>query len=378
MQKIIHCIISLEIGGAEMMLAKVAHHTDYGRFQPMVVSLGSPGPIGNSMVKNGIPVLALGKKPGHLDLRTVWQLYRILRREKPALIQTHLYEANIYGLLAASLAGIPIIWGIRNADLDYSYYRLRSRLSFLANRFFSSRPEAILVNSHAGRTYHIAKGFDGRKMVVIPNGFELDRFHPNIESRHSVRKELGLDPDALLIGRVARFDPMKDYPSLIQACKQVTEKVPSAFFLFIGREVTGENEDLRQQIRSHGLEKQILLLGQREDIPRLMAGMDIAVSSSRTEGFPNVIGEAMACGTPCVATDVGDCRFLLGTTGRIVPPKRPELLAEALISIAQLPGEDRRQLGMQARHRILDHFEIGKVTRQVEALYNHILADQSM
>jgi glycosyltransferase involved in cell wall biosynthesis len=374
MIKIVHCINGLDVGGAEMMLFRTVTHMPRERISSLVVSVMSVGAMGERIQQAGIPVVALGKTPGKPDPRMVWKLYWLLRREKPDIVQTHMYEANLYGLLAAKLARVPVIWGIRCSDMDFSSYRPLSRLSFSLGRLFSGLPDVTVVNSEAGRKYHIERGYDGKRMIVIPNGFELGRFRPDLEQHRSFRAELGIGDDVLLVGHVARFDAMKDYATLMQAAGIAAQRDPSARFVLVGDQVTMENAGLARWIHNAGIESRIHLLGHRSDIPRIMAGLDVFVSSSISEGFPNVVGEAMACGVPCVVTDVGDSAFLVGDTGRVVPAKDPNTLADAIFELLAMAPEERTRLGQAARRLVEENFEIGKVTRRLEQLYESVIA----
>ncbi len=375
MIKVVHCINGLNVGGAEMMLYKTTTRMARDRIATLVVSVMAVGPIGERIQHAGIPVVAFGKTPGKPDPRMVWKLYRLLRREKPDVVQTHMYEANLYGVLAAKLARVPIIWGIRCSDMDLSLYSPLSRLSFQLGARLSHLPDATIVNSEAGRTYHIARGYDGRRMVVVPNGFELDRFRPDAEARRAFRAELGLDDDALLVGRVARFDAMKDYATFAQAAGIAATQDARLRFVLAGERVTSENAELAHWVQQAGIASRAHLLGRRNDVPRVMAGLDVLVSSSAFgEGFPNVIGEAMACGVPCAVTDTGDSAFVVGDTGVVAPVRNPTALAEALLTLTRLPRAERAQRGQAARQRVAENFDIERVVARSEKLYADVLA----
>jgi glycosyltransferase involved in cell wall biosynthesis len=376
MIKIVHLISELEIGGTEMMLYKTATRLDHKRFASSVVSVTSNGPLGDRLEQSGIRVMALGKRRGIPDPRALYKLYRILRRDKPALVQAHMYEANLYALVASRMAGLPVIWGIRCAEVDFGLYSAWSGLGFRLNRRFSRFADAIVVNSEAGRKYHAAQGFDTRNMVVIPNGFDLDSFQPNTENRRALRMDLGLPEDAFVVGRIARYDPLKDYGTLIRAASMVVKHCPNVYFLFVGAGVTKDNPELMHAVQTEGLTNRMLLLGQRNDVPSLMSCLDLAISSSISEGFPNVVGEAMASHVPCVVTDVGDSAYLVGETGRVVPPKDPAALAHAMEELVQMAPDDRANLGAAACRRIQDHFDIRRVAEQTEQLYMDVLTQK--
>jgi glycosyltransferase involved in cell wall biosynthesis len=209
-------------------------------------------------------------------------------------------------------------------------------------------------------------------MVVIPNGFDLSVFRPNPDHAAAVRDELMLDRDAVLLGIVGRFDPAKDHKNFIAAAALVREQLPNVHFLLCGDGVEHKNLQLSNWIADAGLSRSCHLLGGRNDMPRIMASLDILVSSSYTEGFSNVIGEAMSSGVPCVVTDVGDSAFTVGSTGRVVKPSAYRPLADACLELLKLPATVRRDLGLQARNRIAELFEISSVVKRYTDIYEEL------
>lgn len=210
-------------------------------------------------------------------------------------------------------------------------------------------------------------------MVVIPNGFDMEGWKPDPGARVDVRRELGLPLEAPLIGLISRFDPVKDHRTFTLAALRLLNQLPNVHFLLCGGGVTWENSELSAWIRSSGAASHFRLLGERDDIPRLTAALDLAALSSYTEGFPNVIGEAMACGVPCVTTDVGDAAYIVGETGRVVPPRQPEALAEALRELIEDGPERRAALGAAARRRVAEYFDLPGVAARYEGLYRDIV-----
>jgi len=243
---------------------------------------------------------------------------------------------------------------------------------------FSNWPSLIVNNSKKSAAQHAALGFPAGKTVVIPNGFDTDTFVPSDEARASVRAELGVPQDTLLVGRVGRYHHTKDYPNFLRAAGLLLRDYPDIQFLVAGKNIDWNNESLRRYVQEFGLIERIHLLGERVDIPRLTAALDIAVSSSHAEGFPNVIGEAMACAVPCVVTDVGDSGWLVGDTGRIIASQDAEALAANCGELICLSREERQQLGSAARRRINTRYSIASVARLYEALYQHILAEGTL
>jgi glycosyltransferase involved in cell wall biosynthesis len=213
---------------------------------------------------------------------------------------------------------------------------------------------------------------------VIPNGIDADVFAPSFEARASVRSELGLPAEALVIGMVGRYHRMKDHANFLRAAVSVSETHPEAHFILAGRGVDGDNRELRGLIDELGLSRRTHLLGQRHDVPRLTAALDVFTLSSRYgESFPNVIGEAMACAVPCVVTDLGDAAWIVGDTGRVVPPGDSDALARAWAEMIALGAEGRATLGRAALSRVGELFPVKSVVRRYEALYEAVLAGRA-
>jgi glycosyltransferase involved in cell wall biosynthesis len=345
--RVVHIISGLELGGAEMMLYQLLGGSDRERFQSEVVSMTEGGSVGERIGQLGIPVHALGMRR---RLPTPWHLLpliRVLRRARPDVIQTWMYHADLFGGVAARLAGrIPVVWGIHHTQLERE-------------------------SSEATRRVHIQMGYAPDKMQVIPNGIDLDRFRPDPEARTSVRAELGLEPEAFLIGMVARFHPQKDHHTFVRAASLLADQ-PGVHFLLCGKGITGQNAELSGWIGGAGMGSRIHLLGLREDIPRVVAALDISTLSSRSEAFPLVVGEAMASGVPCVVTDVGDLAEIVGTAGVVVPPRDPEALAEAWNTVIGAGPEGRARLGELARKRIAERYSLQAAVMRYQDLYTSL------
>jgi glycosyltransferase involved in cell wall biosynthesis len=213
--------------------------------------------------------------------------------------------------------------------------------------------------------------------VIIPNGFDVDRFQPNPQARQDLRGQLALDDRVPVIGMAARFHPMKDHLTFLRAAKLVHSQHPEAHFLLVGPNVDKNNLQLQEAIQSSGLEKQVHLLGERQDMPAIYSALDIAsLSSAWGEGFPNVIGEAMACGIPCAVTDIGDAGLVVGDCGFSVPAREPQSLAAAWCKLLEMGPDGRRELGRRARQRVIDLYALPAIVRQYETLYERTLEAQ--
>ncbi|MEM9804833.1 MAG: glycosyltransferase [Cyanobacteria bacterium P01_D01_bin.56] len=374
MIKLVIVITGLNTGGAEMMLLKLVERLS-PQFSSEVISLTEIGEIGKLIQSSGIPVTALGMRRGIPNPILFWRLVLLLQRCRPDIVHTWMYHADLLGGIAAKLAKVPVlVWNIRNSDLSPRRTRLSTRLTakFCA-RLSRLLPNKIQCCSSMARDIHISLGYAAEKFVIIPNGFDLQRFQPDRQARLSVRHEIGISHNAPLVGLVARFDPQKNHVGFIQAASALHQKRADVQFVLIGENVDHTNPELVAAVRQSQIDRFVHMLGFRADIPRLMAALDVFVSSSHGEAFPNVLGEAMACSVPCVVTDVGDSAYIVGNTGRVVAPGDMVGLAKSVEILLGLPEDKRQKLGRQARQRIQKNFEISHVVGTYEFLYQTLL-----
>jgi len=364
-------ITGLPRGGAEMMLYKLLSRIDRTRFESAVIALKEEGPMAERIRALGTSVESLGMRGALGDLGRLVRLRRSLVQHAPHVVQTWLYHADLLGGLAAKLAGSPpVVWGVRMGGLDPREVRASSiRIAHLCARLSRRLPSRIVCCSKAGQQWHGALGYDEGRMTLIPNGFDIDEFHPDESARRAVRAELGVADATALVGLVARFDPHKDHQNFVAAAAELTESFRDVRFVLLGAGADATNAALTRWIDDTAIRDRFVLLGSRSDVSRFTAAFDVAVSSSSGEGFSNVIGEAMACEVPCIVTDVGDSSWIVGDTGRVVPPRDPTALAGAIGEMLRLNDESRRQLGRAARQRVLDNFELSHVVRRYEELY---------
>jgi len=363
-----HVITGLATGGAEMMLLKLLSANRAS--QSIVVSLTDKGTIGPHIAQLGIPVHALGLRRSMPNPFRIMAIRKLLRDFQPQIIQGWMYHGNLMASVAAYRSGKPVLWNIRQSVYDLTQERRLTAWMIRVGASFSRRPAAIIYNSQTSARQHEAIGYDDTKRVLIPNGFDCEVFRPDEDARQAVRQELGIGNSAVLVGLIARYHPMKDHASFLHAAGLVAKAHPSVFFLLAGNGVTVEQPALLKIISEHQLPGRVFLLGERSDMPRLTAALDILCSSSWAEAFSNTIGEAMACAVPCVVTDVGESASIVADTGLVVPPRTPQALAEAISQLIEAGSGRMRQLGEAARGRIEREFSLPVIAQCYERLYS--------
>ena len=368
--RVAHIIPGLRVGGAEKVLTLLALETDPSVITSTVISIAGEGPLAESLRQAGVPLRVL-------DLREYWRslvdfvrLILLLRRDRPELVQTWLYHGDVIGGLAARMAGVKtVVWNLRVApDLEEleAGIRIQIRLAALLSRWV---PRRIVACAAAVRDAHIDLGYVASPIVLIPNGFELPL--PDETARIRLREDIGLPPDTLLVGRVARNHPHKDHGTFLRAARGVVDVRSDIHFVLCGEGMTNHNMALMNEIEHLGIAPNIHLLGPLDDTARFNAALDVACSSSVIEGFPNAIGEAMACGVPVVATNVGGTSELVGKAGLLVPRSNPRALATALLDLIDSP-DDRSRLGALARERIAEQFGVDLMVNRYVSLYKDL------
>ncbi|HZZ83170.1 MAG TPA: glycosyltransferase [Anaeromyxobacteraceae bacterium] len=373
--RVLHVITGLNLGGAEVMLHRLLQASARVDGAQEVVSLTDLGPVAERIKQLGIPTLAVGMRRAPTPARLM-ELTRLIRAFQPDVVQTWMYHADLLGGLCARAAGrAPIAWGIHNNALDPGSSRRTTYWTVAAcARLSRSLPDRIVCVSRAARDLHVAKGYDAGKMVVIPNGFDLEQFRPDQGEREALRTELGVEPSQLLVGLIARVDPQKDHLTFIRAAALLARRRREARFLLCGEGTAATSGALADAIAEAGLADRFHLLGRREDVRRVLNALDLCTLCSTSEAFPLVLGEAMACGLPCVATEVGDCAYLLGDAGRVVPPRDPAALARGWEELLALGAAGRRRLGLAARARIEAGFGISRIAALYLELYRGLAA----
>lgn len=369
--KVVHVISGLDVGGAEMMLLKLLATLDRAVFEPEVISLRPGGQCRTLFEAQNIPVHSLSITKGVPSPASILALRRLGRDLDPDVVQGWMYHGNLAAVLLARFArGKPALyWNIRHSVADLGLEKPATRLAIRAGGLLSRKPQRIIFNSATSLGQHESLGYPRNKGLMIPNGFDLDRFRPSPSARTELRRELGLDPETALVGVAARRHPLKGHEDFLEAAARLTGAPRPVAFALAGQGVTFEDRPLMDLIKSLGLEGQVFLLGPRQDMPAFMAGLDLLCVPSLGEAFPNVLGEAMACEVPCVATDVGDSRHIIADTGRAVPPGLPDALAAAMGELLDLDSAARTELGGRCRSRIRENYSLENIAGHYASLY---------
>lgn len=370
---VVHVITGLNVGGAERALFTLLTGGLEGPFRNHVISLMEEGHYGPLLREAGVGVTCLNMRSRRPDLAAVLRLRQILRRQAPQIIQGWMYHGNIAATFgAAGMCLAPkLVWNVRSSLDAFDEHGGLTRGLINLGSWISRRPTAIIYNCERSRAQHEAVGYAKSKGRVIPNGFDTALWSPDGGDRVRVRATLGVNQDGFLLGFVGRHHPHKDLRNLLIALAPVMAAQSAVHAVFIGRGIDQQAADLAPLFGKLPSDR-VHLHGERDDVPTLMRGLDLLCLPSRTEGFPNVVGEAMATEVPCVVTDVGDAAFIVGDAGWVVPPRDSKALAEAINEAVILSAPSRHRRGAAARARILRDYSLGSVVELYRGLYNQI------
>jgi glycosyltransferase involved in cell wall biosynthesis len=368
---------SLGRGGAERQLVLLATWLHDMGWRVAVACFYAGGPFQRDLEQAGVPVIDLAKRGRWDVLGFVWRLLGVFRKFEPVIVHGYLPVPNMLSLLARwARPSVRVVWGVRASNVDLSQYDWLSRLTFWLQCRLARSADLIIANSSAGMAHHVAHGFPQRVMRVIPNGIDTSRFRFGAAGRERMRREWGVPESAVLVGLVGRLDPMKDHPTFLKAAACLASVDPKWWFVCVGDGAADYWAKLQRKAAELGIGQRLIWAGACDDMPAAYSALDIAASSSYGEGFSNVVSEAMACGRPCVVTDVGDSAWIVGELGVVVPPRNPVALAagiESLIARLETQGDELRRA---AREQIELQFSVAKLVEKTTSILEALMEQQ--
>ena len=368
--KILHIITGLETGGAENALLNILQGGLAKQHSNTVISLNGLGTVGPKIRTLGVDVLDINMKSRIPKIANLRAIKNITQEINPDVIQGWMYHGNLAAQYASkhSSEECRTIWNVRHSLYDLKHEKLFTRQIIRMNKLLSKKPDAIIYNSKVSKKQHEKFGFCSKQGRVIPNGVSLDLFTRSNDVRVQERKTLQISEDSIVIGHVARLHPIKDHENFLRAVTKILNQFENVEIIMIGPGVTEDASNV-----SKYKDDRIHMLGERDDVCNLMNTMDIFCLSSKSEAFPNVLIEAMSLGIVCVATDVGDSRYILDETGIVVPPEDEHLLHDGLHKMIECGSEELRNRGLGARCRVEKYFSIHTTVKKYINLYEALL-----
>lgn len=367
-----HLVPDLVVGGAETALVRLLEGLDRARFASLVVTLRDGGALVERARAAGASVASLGMRTRAPSPLTLARLRAALRAFAPDVLQGWMYHGNLAAWLGARLLPVrpAVAWNIRQSLARDAHERGTTRVVIRANVLLSRGVEGIVYNARTSAAQHAALGFDASRAEVVPNGFDTELFRPDPPARAALRAALGIPPDALLAGMVARVHPVKRHDLFLAAIAAAAREGLDVHAVVAGGGAVADDPALAPLVAAAGGAGRVHLLGERQDVERILPALDVLVSASGwAEGFPNVLGEAMACGVPCLVTDTGDCAQIVGDAGVVVAPGDGARLAAALAELLRRPADERRRMGERGRARIVASFTLARCVERYASLY---------
>jgi glycosyltransferase involved in cell wall biosynthesis len=370
-KKVVFLIRDLNYGGAQRQLVTLVKGLkEY--FDVTLLYFYPGGALEKDLHGSGVRSICLEKQQRWDVFGFFWRLLQYLRQIQPDVLHGYLGESNLVATFVKPFfTSTRIVWGIRESNTDPNLYGWLGRFISQITPILSRFADLMIINSYAGRTYYTTQGYPTKKMVVILNGIDVERFHPDPKAGAKVRKEWGISSEMILIGLVGRLAPMKDHPTFLRAVALMCKERQDVHFVCVGIGPENYAQELYRLTNELDICDRVIWAGARTDMPAVNNALDIACSSSsHGEGFPNVIGEAMACGVTCVVTDNGDSKLIVGDTGMVIPPSNPQAL---FLSWLQILSSDRQQLSIMARQRIMDNYTTQKLYETTETVLSKII-----
>jgi glycosyltransferase involved in cell wall biosynthesis len=378
MIRIVFLISSLHRGGAEKQLTLLVRGLDHSRFHCTVVTVNAGGELAHELdgIEN-VEVISIHKRGRRDSVRALWRLSQMIRRLNPDIVHGYLDSGNVLALISGKLVRAHVVWGVRSSHLDSNELDFLSQLYRRLGSLLSAHADLIIANSTAGREYATSIGYPPDRVITIPNGFETDRFAPDHLARSRARDGWGIADDTLVVGLVARLDPVKDHPTFLRAAALLAQRMPGVKFVCVGGGLREYQRELKQLAKDLSLDGQVIWAGETADMPAAQNGLDVASLVSTSEGFANAVGEAMACAVPCVVTDVGDSAEIVGNTGIVVMSGDAHALSEAWQKMLTFTPGERGYRGTQARMRILENYSVALLVERTSNALLSLVGDPS-
>lgn len=369
--RVLHVITGLHVGGAEMMLLKLLQSQAKGnKYQSIVLSIQAHGELEGEVRRCCENVISLDIRAPYKALFNIPKVLQLVREFKPEVTQGWLYHGNLLSSLLKFTVNrrSTLVWNIRSSA------QVRSGLSTRFVRWWciklSSYPAQIVYNSLRGYQYHKSIGYCTKSTSIIANGVNTEVFYPNFKMRDTFRASNGIPDDAMVVGIAGSLRTEKNYPLFFKLAVNALEKFPDTVFIAAGRGVVESNPSLTSVRFSKALRKNLMLLGEVRDMTGYMNALDVFVLTSDTEGFPNVVAEAMACGKPCVVTNAGDCKMLVEGRGEVVPIGDLNALVSSLSLLLNLSPKELNDIGDTSRKHIQDNFQMTRISQYYDDLYS--------
>lgn len=358
---------SLGVGGTERQLITLARGLRAEGCHASIVTFYDEA---SGFETEGLPVLHAGKSGRYDIYGFVKRLRSTILSTSPDLVHSYLVTPNIASALMKRLIRKPLIWDLRASDVDLDRFGRFDKVTYSLAHRLAKVPDKIVVNSRAGLDHHASLGYPRDKMVFIHNGIDTETFKPDPAGASRVRSEWRVPDHHLLVGLVGRDDPLKDHATFLTAAAIAGPALPDVSFACVGTDA----EWLTSQVNATPIRQRTVVAGKRSDMPAVYSAFDLVVSSSMSEGFPNVLAEAMACGTPCIGTDAGDSRLIIGDDSKVVPVKDVDALAALLVAQLKKGKQQLIAEGSSARARVTEEFSVGRMVESYQHLYEEVIA----
>ena len=373
MTKVLHIITGLGQGGAERQLSNLVSEC---AFESAIFSIMKPGVMANEIHASNVRIYS-GDARNVASLGWLIKLRKSIKSFNPDLIMGWMYHGNIASFISSFMGfSGPVIWNIRHSLHDLQKERTSTRLAIRAGSYITRSPSRIIYNSAAAADQHEALGFHSGKRAILANGFDLERFKPDALARKDFREKLDISPDKLLLGVVGRSHPMKNHHGWLQAFRQTIDVNKNMHCIMAGTGVAGPDSLLSKTVKELSLEEHVTLLPQTPNPEKLYPALDLLVMpSSWGEGFPNVVGEAMACGVPALVTNIGDASVIVGDTGFVAGDSTPETLAQQVLSVSLIGQAKLAVMGQRARERMVRNYGLSIAADAYEKVIEEVMIE---